>query len=122
MAAAGGVGVEGVHLANVRCDGVEVARVGDHFCAHLFVTAVNRRRDAAVKRRVVVSSGAKDIAGGVEAHSPGVVVELVQKLDVRAVRPEAEHAHAEVVFLAVDRAVETSIADRAVNPVVKTVA
>ena len=101
---------------------MEVARVGDHFCAHLFVAAINSRRNTPEKRRVVVGGGAKDITGSVEAHSPSVVVELVQKLDVGAVRSEAEYAHAEVLLLAVDRAVESRVADRPVNPVVKTVA
>ena len=122
MSAAGGVGVEGVHLADIRCDGMEVARVGDHFCAHLFVAAINGCWNTSEKRRVVVGGGAKDITGCVEAHSPGVVVELVQKLDVGAVWSEAEYAHAKVLILAVDRAIESCVADRTVNPVVKTVA
>ena len=46
----------------------------------------------------------------------------MQKLDVRAVRSEAKYAHAEVLLLTVDRTVESRVADRTVNPVVKTVA
>ena len=102
VAAAGGVGVERVHLPDVGGDRVKRARVGDHLRAHLAFAAEHRRRDAAVKRRVVVGSRAEDIPGCIEAKPPGVVVELVQKLDVRGVRLEAKHAHAEVVLFAAE--------------------
>ena len=102
VAAAGGVGVERVHLPDVRGDRVKRARIGDHLGAHLSFAAEHSRRDAAEKRRVVVGGRAEDIPGGVEAKPPGVVVELVQKLDVRGVRLEAKHAHAEVVLLATE--------------------
>ena len=102
VAAAGGVGVEGIDLSDVRRDRVKRARVGDHLRAHLAFAAEHRRRDAAEKRRVVVGGRAEDVTGGVEAKTPCVVVELVQKLDVGGVRLEAKHAHAEVVLFAAE--------------------
>ena len=86
------------------------------------MAAVNGRRQSAKKSRVVVGRGTEHIAGLVEADAPGVVVELMQKLHRRAVGAETEHPHAKAMLLTADLTVEARVADRAVNPVVKTVA
>ena len=122
MAAAGGVGIKGIDLPDVRRDGEKARRVGNHLCALAALAAVNGRRQSAEKSRVVVGRGAKHIAGLIEADAPGVVVELMQKLHCRAVRAEAEYAHAKAMLLSADFAVKGRVTDRAVDPVVKTVA
>ena len=122
MAAAGGVCVKGIDLPNVRRDGEEARGVGNHLRALAALAAVDGCGQSAEEGRVIVGRGAEHIAGLIEADAPGVVVKLMQKLHRRTVRAEAEHAHAEAMLLAANLTVEARVTDRAVNPVVKTVA
>ena len=80
MAAAGGVSVKGINLPDVRRDWEKARGVGNHLGALAALAAVNGRRQSAEKGGVVVGRGTEHIAGLVEAHAPGVVVELMQKL------------------------------------------
>lgn len=79
---AGGVLAEGVDLADVGGDGVEVGGIGDHFGGHAWGIRVGGGGEGAEEGGVGVGGGAEDIAGGVEAETPGIVIELVEKRDV----------------------------------------
>ena len=121
MSATRGVGVEGIHLAHVRCNGMEPRGTGDHLGRHSSLSVVHAARNAPEETWVVVCGGAKNVPLLVQPDPPSVVVVLMKKFHLRPIRLEAEGAGTEVVPLPVYFPVEARIADRSVNPIVQPV-
>src|SRR5439155_1168184 len=105
--AAGSRGVAPVviHLADLVGDRIETLAVRDGR-EHAGRPAVDRLviaiRDRHVHAGIAVRRGAKDEIVLGDAESPGVVVARTNKLQLRAVRPEAEDALSEADLLAAD--------------------
>ena len=77
MAAAGGVGVEGIDLPDVWRDGVKTRRVGDHLGTLAALAAVHGGGQTAEESGIIIGRGAEHIARFIEAHTPCVIVELM---------------------------------------------
>ena len=118
----GGIAAHHVDLTEIRGDRVgradDVDLLGRHAAGAL---GPGGGGDAAEEDRGVVGRATEGVAGGVGAIAPGVIGELMQELELGAVRGEAVAAHGEVLLLARDFAVETAVADRAAEPVVVAV-
>ena len=121
-AGCGGVAAEDVDLAEVRRDGPGAVLgvdapggLGPHPARH------DRRRDAAEEEGRVVGGPAELVPGLVDRVAPGVVRELVQELERRAVGAEPEGALRELPLLAADHAPEAGIPHAAVEPVIEAV-
>ena len=106
MTTTGGVGIEGIHLADIGGDGIKTRGTGDHFGTLATLFSIHCCRQASKESGVVIGCGTEDIPCLIEADSPGVVIKLVEKLDIGSVGFEAENAHAEVVPFAVNFAIE----------------
>ena len=77
MAAASGVGVEGIDLPDVWRDGVKTRRVGDHLGTLAALAAVHGGGQTAEESGIIIGRGAEHVARFIEAHTPCVVVELM---------------------------------------------
>ena len=77
-----------------------------------------RGGDAAEENWSVVGGATEGVAGGVGAVTPGVVRELVEELELGAVRGEAVATHGEVLLFSGDLAGEATVTDRAAQPIV----
>ena len=110
----GGPAAHHVDLSEVRGDRVrlvdDVDLLGRHAAGAL---GPGRGGDAAEEDWSIVGRATEGVAGGVGAITPGVVRELVQELELGAVRGEAVAAHGEVLLFSADLAGETAVADRA---------
>ena len=110
----GGPAAHHVDLTEVRGDGVRLVDDVDLLGRHAAGTlGPSRGRDAAEEDWSIVGRATEGVAGGVGAITPGVVRELVQELELGAVRGEAVAAHREVLLLAANLAGETAVTDRA---------
>ena len=77
MAAAGGVGVEGIDLPDVWRDGIKTRRIGDHLGTLAALAVVHGGGQTAEESGIIIGRGAEHIARFIEAHTPCVVVELM---------------------------------------------
>lgn len=118
MAGSGSVAPEDIDLPHVRGDGVEGGRGGDDVSAGTTSAGEDGGGDAAEEAWVVIGGGAKGVAGIVEAESPGVVVELVKELEIRAVFLETVDPHAESLAIVI----VGGVSDGAVELVIESVA
>ena len=108
-----------VDLTEVRGDRMRLVDDVDLLGRHAAGTlGPGRGRDAAEEDRGVVGRTTEGVAGRIGAVTPGVVGELVEELELGAIRGEAVAAHREVLLLAADLAGEAAVADRAAEPVV----
>ena len=110
----GGPAAHHVDLSEVRGDRVRLVDNVDLLGRHAAGTlGPGRSGDAAEEDRRVVGRATEGVTGGIGAVAPGIVRELVEELELGAVRGEAVATHGEVLLLAADLAGETAIADRA---------
>ena len=118
-AGGGGVAAHHVDLTEIRGDGMglvdEIDLLGRHAAGAL---GPGRGRDAAEEDRGVVGRATESIAGRVGALAPGVIGELVQEFELRAIRREAVGTLGEVLLFAPDLTGETAVTDRTAEPVV----
>src|SRR6516162_2195660 len=85
--------------------------------AHRLEIAIGDRQ---VRRMFAVGRRIKNLSCLADSQAPSIVGRRTQKLQLRAVRLEAEKSLTEAVALAADLAVEASVTDRGVNPVVES--